>query len=104
MMRLLFMAVLLGAAAPESIELPGEFVPFADIKGGPSAEAINANCLSCHSAEMVLNQPHLSRIEWQAEVMKMRSVYKAPVAATDDAAIVDWLVAMQAKRSDITAP
>ena len=78
-------------------------MPFADIKGGPSAETINANCLSCHSGEMVLNQPHLSRIEWQGEVTKMRSVYKAPVAASDDAAIVDWLVAMQAKRSDITA-
>ena len=104
MMRLMVMAVLLGAAAPVSIELPGEFVPFADIKGGPSAEAINANCLSCHSGEMVRNQPHLSRIEWQAEVTKMRSVYKAPVDPGDDAAIVDWLVAMQAQRSDITAP
>jgi cytochrome c553 len=104
MMRLALMAVLLGAAAPVSIELPGEFVPFVDIKGGPSAETINANCLSCHSAEMVLNQPHLSRIEWQGEVTKMRSVYKAPVAVADDAAIVDWLVAMQAKRSDISAP
>jgi cytochrome c553 len=104
MMRLVFMALLLGAAAPVSIELPGEFVPFADIKGGPSAETINANCLSCHSAEMVLNQPHLSRIEWQGEVTKMRNVYKAPVAASDDTAIVDWLVAMQAGRSDITAP
>lgn len=104
MMRLALMAVLLGAAAPVSIELPGEFVPFADIQGGPSADAINANCLSCHSAEMVLNQPHLSRIEWQGEVTKMRNVYKAPVAPADDAAIVDWLVAMQAGRRDITAP
>ena len=35
MMRLVSMALLLGAAAPVSIELPGAFVPFADIKGGP---------------------------------------------------------------------
>ena len=104
MMRLALMGLLLGAAAPASIELPGEFVPFVDIKGGPSAETINANCLSCHSGEMVLNQPHLTPIEWQAEVTKMRTGYKAPVEPGDDAAIVDWLVAMQAGRSDITAP
>ena len=79
-------------------------MPFVDIKGGPSAEAINANCLACHSGEMVLNQPQLSRIEWQGEVTKMRNVYKAPVAPTDDAAIIDWLVAMQSNRGDITAP
>lgn len=104
MMRLVFMALFLGAAAPVSIELPGEFVPFSDIKGGPSAETINANCLSCHSGEMVLNQPHLTPIEWQAEVTKMRTTYKAPVEASDDAAIIAWLVAMQASRSDIAAP
>jgi hypothetical protein len=103
-MRLMMMALLLGAAAPVSIELPGEFVPFVDIKGGPSAEAINANCLSCHSAEMVLHQPRLTPIEWQGEVTKMRNVYKAPIAPADDAAIVAWMVAMQAGRSDITAP
>lgn len=104
MMRLMMMALLLGAAAPVSIELPGEFVPFVDIKGGPSADAVNANCLSCHSAEMVLHQPRLTPIEWQGEVTKMRNVYKAPVAPADDAAIVAWLVAMQTGRSDITAP
>jgi hypothetical protein len=99
MIRLLF-----AAAALVSVELPNDFVPFADIAGGPSAEAINANCLSCHSAEMVLNQPHLSRAEWQGEVAKMRTTYKAPVDPADDAAILDWLVAMQAARRDITAP
>lgn len=104
MMRLMMMALLLGAAAPVSIELPGEFVPFVDNKGGPSADAVNANCLSCHSAEMVLHQPRLTPIEWQGEVTKMRNVYKAPVAPADDAAIVAWLVAMQTGRSDITAP
>ena len=92
MIRLLLWLALVG------IDLPGEVVPFVDIAGGPSAEAINANCLSCHSGEMVLTQPKLSRIEWQGEVAKMRGVYKAPIDAADDAAIVDWLVAMQAQR------
>ena len=59
--------------------------------GGPGADAINNNCLACHSAGMVLNQPHLSRADWQAEVDKMRNIYLAPVAAPDVPAIVDYL-------------
>jgi cytochrome c553 len=98
MMRLVAMALLLGAAAPVSIELPDEFVPFADFAGGPSADAINANCLSCHSAEMVRHQPRLTAAEWQGEVTKMRQVYKAPIDPADDAAILAWLLAMEAAR------
>ena len=99
MMRVLVIAgaLALGAAAPVSIELPGEFVPFADVASGPSADAVNGNCLSCHSAEMVLNQPKLTAAEWQGVVTKMRTAYKAPVDAADDAAIVAWLTAIQSK-------
>jgi hypothetical protein len=60
--------------------------------GGAGADAVNNNCLACHSAGMVLTQPSLSRATWQAEVDKMRAVYKAPVAAEDVPAIVDYLV------------
>lgn len=59
--------------------------------GGASAEWINNNCVACHSAGMVLNQPSLSRADWQGEVNKMRNVYKAPVEDADAAAIVDYL-------------
>lgn len=58
---------------------------------GPGADAINNNCLACHSAGMVLNQPDLPRAAWQAEVDKMIHSYKAPVAEADVAAIVDYL-------------
>lgn len=61
---------------------------------GPGAEAMNGNCASCHSAGMVLTQPHLTRAEWQGEVTKMLNVYKAPVAPEDVAVIVDYLAAM----------
>jgi hypothetical protein len=71
-----------------SLELPdsGRLFP-----GGAKADAINNNCLACHSAGMILTQPHLSRVQWQAEVNKMRKVYKAPVAAADIPAIVEYL-------------
>jgi cytochrome c5 len=63
--------------------------------GDAKADAINNNCLACHSAGMVLTQPVLSRAEWQSEVEKMRSTYKAPVEASDVPAIVDYLVALK---------
>jgi len=65
---------------------PGRLFP-----GGSSADAINNNCLACHSIGMVLTQPKMSRAEWQAEVNKMRNTYKAPVADADVPAIVDYL-------------
>jgi hypothetical protein len=71
-----------------SIDLPDSDRTF---PGGAAADAINNNCLACHSAGMVLTQPALSRAAWQAEVDKMRDIYKAPVAAEDAPAIVDYL-------------
>jgi hypothetical protein len=59
--------------------------------GGAAADAINNNCLACHSAGMVLTQPAVSRSVWQGEVDKMRNFYKAPVAAAEVTAIVDYL-------------
>jgi hypothetical protein len=58
---------------------------------GPNADAINNNCLACHSAGMILTQPPLPRKVWEAEVEKMRNVYKAPVAEADITSIVDYL-------------
>ena len=62
---------------------------------GAGADAMNANCASCHSAGMVLTQPRLTRAEWQGEVTKMLTVYKAPVDAADVPAIVDYLAGLR---------
>ena len=59
--------------------------------GGARADAINNNCLACHSAGMVLNQPALPKATWEAEVRKMINVYRAPVDEADVPAIVDYL-------------
>ena len=71
-----------------SVDLPESDRTF---PGGNEADAINNNCLACHSAGMVLAQPTESRAVWQGEVDKMRNFYKAPVAAADVPAIVDYL-------------
>jgi cytochrome c553 len=60
--------------------------------GGAGADIINNDCLICHSAGMVLDQASLSRKDWQDIVDQMRNVFKAPFAAKDGPAIVDYLV------------
>ncbi len=71
-----------------SVELPVSDVVF---PGGTKADAVAANCLSCHSAGMVLTQPDLTKAVWTGIVEKMIHAYKAPVAEADVAAIVDYL-------------
>ena len=62
---------------------------------GPGSDAANNNCLACHSAGMVLNQPALSKVQWRTEAEKMRTAYKAPIDPKDVDAIVDYLAGMK---------
>jgi cytochrome c5 len=75
-----------------SVELPNGDRMFPSKLG---SDAVNSNCLACHSAGMVLNQPALSRAQWKDEVNKMRTAYKAPIDAGDVDAIVDYLVSIR---------
>ena len=77
---------------PVKIDLPDSDKMFPD---GPGADAINNNCLACHSADMVLNQPALSKQAWATEVNKMINNYKAPIAPEDVGAIVNYLTALK---------
>ena len=65
---------------------------------GPGADAINNNCLACHSADMVLNQPALPMTQWHAEVDKMRTAYKAPIDPKDVDAILEYLVSVKGEK------
>jgi cytochrome c553 len=78
----------------ENVDLPLSDRQFT----GSGADAINNNCLACHSADMVLNQPAFPKATWEAEVHKMINAYKAPVAEGDVAPIVVYL--MQIKGAD----
>jgi hypothetical protein len=102
MLRLLLCVGLLlgvGVAPPSARAAPFELksvkaeLPTGDrmFPEGPGSDAINSNCLACHSAAMVLNQPALPRSVWAAEVNKMINVFKAPVDPNDIGAIVDYL-------------
>ena len=74
------------------VDLPDSDKMFPD---GPGADAVNNNCLACHSTGMVLNQPALSKQAWTAEVHKMINNYKAPIAPEDVGAIVDYSTALK---------
>src|SRR5258708_6135191 len=93
------MAFAAGAATPlqlksVKVDLPDSDKMFPD---GPGSDAINNNCLACHSAGMVLNQPALSKQAWAAEVNKMINNYKAPVALEDVGQIVEYLTTSGAR-------
>ncbi|MDB5542264.1 MAG: c-type cytochrome [Devosia sp.] len=64
--------------------------------GGDDADAMNGNCLICHSTGMVLTQPGLTRSAWQGIVVQMQHDFHAPFATADETAIVDYLVNLNA--------
>jgi cytochrome c553 len=82
------------AITSTTVELPAGAALF---PGGSSADAINNNCLACHSADMVLNQPALPKSTWDSEVHKMIKVYRAPIDESDVPAIIDYLVKTKGK-------
>jgi hypothetical protein len=88
MKALLLIAAL---AAPVTVTLPDEEPMFT----GPDADLLNANCLACHSAEMVLAQPKMTAEQWGHSVAKMRAVYKAPIEDADAAKLPEALARVQ---------
>ena len=86
-----------GAAPPFELKSLKMDLPDSDkmFPAGPGSDAINNSCLACHSADMVLNQPSLSKQAWTAEVNKMINNYKAPVAPEDVGPIVEYLASLK---------
>lgn len=71
-----------------TITLPPETATY---KEAPGVTALNAQCLTCHSAEYVIMQPPLSLKVWTAEVTKMQQKYGAPLPTNDIAPIAYFL-------------
>ena len=96
---LLTVAVTPGAHADDKLLLKSVNVdlPFGDrmFPDGPGSDLVNSNCLACHSAGMVLNQPALSKAQWRTEVEKMRTAYKAPIDPKDVDTIVDYIAGLR---------
>jgi hypothetical protein len=91
---------LAGGAAPITelkslkLDVPVPDTMFPDC---PGADAINANCLTCHSEDHVMNQPSLTKAGWEEVVEKMIKAYKALISEEDASTIVDYLVRIKGK-------
>ncbi len=62
------------------------------------APTVDRACTACHSAEMIATQPPLAPEKWQATIEKMRTVYKAQIPTSDDAALIAELTAIGTAR------
>ena len=89
------------AANPvHSIVLPQLTPAIAD---GPNKEIYQRNCLTCHTSRYVSMQPRFSKTVWQNEVKKMVDAYGAPIPESDQALIVEYLVAVKGAESPATS-
>ena len=56
-------------------------------------DAVQANCLTCHSFGYVLNQGAQSHAFWEEKVHKMIKAFKAPISDEDAKTVTDYLFA-----------
>ncbi len=84
----IFAAALPLGAEIVTITLPPETATYKETVG---VTALNAQCLTCHSAEYVMMQPPLSLKTWTAEVTKMQQKYGAPLPTNQIAPIAYYL-------------
>jgi mono/diheme cytochrome c family protein len=99
MMALFVASLALGHRSVQALTLKSVNVTLPDsdrdLPNGPGLAAVQGNCISCHSPGMILAQPALPKAAWEAEVAKMRNVYKAPVSDKDVPDIVSYLSAVK---------
>lgn len=90
--KILFIAVLsssaLFAQVKGNIEVP--YIPY-EIKMGKGFDAVEANCLMCHSFGYILNQGPQSKDFWAKKVDKMITHFKAPISKEDVEIITEYL-------------
>jgi len=82
--------------AKVAVDLPTSETSF---PAGKGADIANAQCLICHSAGMVLEQPTLTRDEWAGEINKMRNSFGAPLPANQVEVLAEYLRGIQGRQS-----
>ena len=59
----------------------------------PGYMKARGDCVECHSAEYMAYQPPTApRAYWEAMVLRMKAVFKAPIDDADVPLLVDYLV------------
>ena len=62
-----------------------------EIKMGKGFDAVQANCLMCHSFGYILNQGPQSHDFWRKKIQKMITHFKAPMSKKDIVTVNDYL-------------
>lgn len=92
MKKILLLGVLafstLFAQVDEKVEVP--YMPY-EIKMGKGFDALEANCLMCHSFGYILNQGPQSKEFWHEKVVKMIVHFKAPIDKEAETAVTNYL-------------
>jgi hypothetical protein len=92
MKKLLLITILfvgsLFAQVKGDIEVP--YISY-QIKMGKGFDAVQANCLMCHSFGYIINQGPQSREFWAEKVEKMVIHFKAPISKEDAQIVTDYL-------------
>jgi hypothetical protein len=92
MKKLILIAMLfaspLFAQVKEKVEVP--YVPF-PVKMGKGFDAVQANCLMCHSFGYIINQGRQSKKFWRGKVDKMIVHFKAPIDEAAAKATTEYL-------------
>jgi hypothetical protein len=84
---------LAASAAEKSITLPADHA-FSTLRPGDGADVTRYHCSACHSTDYIVTQPRGDARQWQAEVMKMISVFGAAISPEDARTIADYLTRM----------
>lgn len=90
-----------GEGQVQQITLP-QYPP--QIPPGPNLEVYRKYCLTCHTARYISMQPRFPKTVWQSEVKKMVDAYGAQIPDTDQALIVEYLVAVRGSEAATNTP
>lgn len=84
----LFIFSSLFAQVQNDVEVP--YISY-EIKMGKGFDAVQANCLMCHSFGYIINQGPQSRDFWAKKIEKMIVHFKAPMTKEDVVTVTDYL-------------
>lgn len=76
------------AQVKSEVEVP--YISY-EIKMGKGFDAVNANCLMCHSFGYIINQGPQSRDFWDKKIDKMIVHFKAPIDKEAYNTVLDYL-------------
>jgi len=92
MKKIILLSVLafssLFAQVKNDVEVP--YISY-EIKMGKGFDAVQANCLMCHSFGYIINQGPQSRDFWAKKIEKMIVHFKAPMSDEDVVTVTDYL-------------